>query len=217
MTINTIIFDMDGLMFDTEKLYIDEVEDICRKHDHYFPREYLLGMLGASHFDCSIYYKDYPWLEDMLAIANQEFISYYEKRFSVPGSANKYGLLELYEYLKKNEYKICIASSSSIPHIKKLVGNCGFDFQADLILSSKDEYASKPNPDLFLACAKKMGVKPENCLVLEDSKNGICAAYNANMRRVWIPDQVPFNEEDMKYVDLQCKNLKEVINILEAM
>ena len=40
---------------------------------------------------------------------------------------------------------------------------------------------------------------------------------NANMRRVWIPDQVPFNEEDMKYVDLQCKNLKEVIDILEAM
>ena len=52
---------------------------------------------------------------------------------------------------------------------------------------------------------------------LEDSKNGIRAAYNANMRRVWIPDQVPFNKEDMKYVDLQCENLKEVIDILEAM
>ena len=53
--------------------------------------------------------------------------------------------------------------------------------------------------------------------MLEDSKNGIRAAYNANMRRVWIPDQVLFNEEDMKYVDLQCENLKEVIDILEAM
>ena len=77
--------------------------------------------------------------------------------------------------------------------------------------------SSKPAPDIFFACAKKMGVNPENCLVLEDSKNGIRAAYNANMRRVWIPDQVLFNEEDMKYVDLQCENLKEVIDILEAM
>lgn len=68
-----------------------------------------------------------------------------------------------------------------------------------------------------MACAKEMGVEPKNCIVLEDSKNGIRAAYNVNMRRVWIPDQVPFNEEDMKYVDLQCKNLKEVIDILEAM
>lgn len=215
--INTVIFDMDGLMFDTETLYIDVFEDVCKKHGHAFPREYFLGMLGTSHFDYSIYHKDYPWLEDMLKIADDEFVSYYEKRFAIPGSANKYGLKELHDYLKSNNYNICIASSSSVPHIKRLVNNCGFDFQADLMLSSQDEYASKPAPDLFLACAKKMGVKPKNCIVLEDSKNGIRAAYNANMRRVWIPDQVPFNEEDMKYVDLQCKNLKEVIDILEAM
>ena len=198
--INTVIFDMDGLMFDTETLYIDVFEDVCKKHGHAFPREYFLGMLGTSHFDYSIYHKDYPWLEDMLKIADDEFVSYYEKRFAIPGSANKYGLKELHDYLKSNNYN-----------------NCGFDFQADLMLSSQDEYASKPTPDLFLACAKKMGVKPENCIVLEDSKNGIRAAYNANMRRVWIPDQVPFNEEDMKYVDLQCENLKRVIDILEAM
>lgn len=85
------------------------------------------------------------------------------------------------------------------------------------MLSSQDAYASKPAPDLFLACAKEMGVKPENCLVLEDSKNRIRAAYNANMHRIWIPDQVQFNEEDMKFVELQCENLKRVIDILEAM
>ena len=216
-TINTVIFDMDGLMFDTETLYIDVFEEICKKHDHYFPREYFLGMLGTSYFDYSIYHKDYPWLEDMLKIADDEFVSYYEKRFAIPGSANKYGLKELHDYLKTNHYKICIASSSSVPHIKRLVNNCGFDFQADLMLSSQDAYASKPAPDLFLACAKEMGVEPKNCLVLEDSKNGIRAAYNANMHRIWIPDQVQFNEEDMKYVELQCENLKRVIDILEAM
>ena len=142
MAINTVIFDMDGLMFDTETLYIDVFEDICKKHNHYFPREYFLGMLGTSHFDYSIYHKDYPWLEDMLEIADDEFVSYYEKRFAIPGSANKYGLKELHDYLKSNNYNICIASSSSVPHIKRLVKNCGFDFKADLMLSSKDAYES---------------------------------------------------------------------------
>lgn len=97
--INTVIFDMDGLMFDTETLYIDVFEDVCKKHGHAFPREYFLGMLGTSHFDYSIYHKDYPWLEDMLKIADDEFVSYYEKRFAIPGSANKYGLKELHDYL----------------------------------------------------------------------------------------------------------------------
>ena len=102
--INTVIFDMDGLMFDTETLYIDVFEDVCKKHGHAFPREYFLGMLGTSHFDYSIYHKDYPWLEDMLKIADDEFVSYYEKRFAIPGSANKYGLKELHDYLKSNNY-----------------------------------------------------------------------------------------------------------------
>ena len=174
-------------------------------------------MLGASDINLSKYEKEYPWIKEMFKLTNENLASYYDKRFAVAGSANKYGLKEIHDYLKKNGYKICIASSSRLAYIQKLVANCGFDFQADLILSSKGFCQSKPAPDIFLACAKKMGVKPENCLVLEDSKNGIRAAYNANMRRVWIPDQVPFNEEDMKYVDLQCKNLKEVIDILEAM
>ena len=68
--INTVIFDMDGLMFDTETLYIDVFEDVCKKQGHAFPREYFLGMLGTSHFDYSIYRKEYPWLEDMLEIAD---------------------------------------------------------------------------------------------------------------------------------------------------
>ena len=106
--INTVIFDMDGLMFDTETLYIDVFEDVCKKHGHAFPREYFLGMLGTSHFDYSIYRKEYPWLEDMLEIADDEFVSYYEKRFAIPGSANKYGLKELDDYFKSNNYNICI-------------------------------------------------------------------------------------------------------------
>ena len=214
--INTVIFDMDGLMFDTESLYIEVFERVCKKNNVCFPKEYLINMLGTSDFDLSIYQKDYPWIDKMLEQADNEFDDYFDYKFKNPGQANKSGLKELHDYLKKNGYQIAIASSSSLEHIHKLVNYCGFDFKADLILSANGHYPSKPAPDVFLACAKKLNVNPENCLVLEDSRHGIRAAYNAGMHRVWIPDQVIFTDEDMKYVEYQKGNLLGVIDLLEA-
>ena len=61
-----------------ETLYIEVFEDICKKYNHYFLREYLFGMLRKSYYDYSNYHKDYPWLEDMLEIVDDEFVSYYK-------------------------------------------------------------------------------------------------------------------------------------------
>ena len=214
--INTVIFDMDGLMFDTESLYIEVFENVCQKKHVQFPRKYLINMLGTSDFDLSIYNKDYPWIEQMLEQADNEFDDYFNHKFKHAGSANKLGLKELYDYLKLNGYKICIASSSSLEHIHQLVDYCGFDFKADVIVSARGMYPSKPAPDVFLACAKKLKVNPKNCVVLEDSRHGIHAAYNAGMHRVWIPDQVVFTKEDMQYVEYKKENLLGVIELLEA-
>lgn len=137
-------------------------EDICKKQDHYFPKEYLIAMLGTSCYDYSIYHKDYPWLEDMLEIAYDEFVSYYKKRFVIPESANKYEIGRIVRFFKVHNYNICIASGSNVTHIKRLVKNCGFDFRANLMISSKDAYASKSASDIFLACAIEMSVVPEN-------------------------------------------------------
>ena len=77
-------------------------EDICKKYNHYFSREY------------SIYHKDYPWLEDILEIADDEFVSYYERDIAVPESAIKYGLKKLRDDLKVNNYKNCIAQAKML-------------------------------------------------------------------------------------------------------
>lgn len=215
-TINTVIFDMDGLMFDTESLFIEVFENVCRKNNVSFPKQYLLNMLGTSSVDLTIYKEKYPWIVQMLNQANEEFDSFYDQKYSVPGSANKKGLKELYEYLKENHYNITIVSSSSLSHIHRLVSNCGFDFNADLIVSASGKYPSKPAPDAFLACAQKLNVSVANCLVLEDSKHGIQAAYAAGMHRVWIPDLIEFTSEDMKYVEYKAENLLEVIHMLKS-
>lgn len=100
-------------------------------------------MFGTSYFDYLIYYKDYSWLEDILEIAYDEFVSYYKKSFVIPESANKYEIGRIARFFKVHNYNICIASGSSVTHIKRLAKNYGFDLKADLMLSSKDVYASK--------------------------------------------------------------------------
>jgi len=81
------------------------------------------------------------------------------------------------------------------------------------IVSGKEGFPSKPAPDIFLATAKRMGYKPEECLVLEDSKHGITAAYKAGMKSIFIQDQIVPDEE--KYIQETRNNLSEVIDYLE--
>lgn len=80
----------------------------------------------------------------------------------IPKSANKYEIGRIARFFKVHNYNICIASGSSVTHIKRLAKNYVFDIKADLMLSSKDVYASESAPDQFLACAIEMSVVPEN-------------------------------------------------------
>lgn len=85
----------------------------------------------------------------------------------------------------------------------------------NVIVSSKEGYKSKPAPDVFLAAAKRLGMEPENCLVLEDSKHGIMAAANAKMHSIFIQDQIAPDDEMKEYIQESCTDLNEVIDYLK--
>ena len=75
----------------------------------------------------------------------------------------------------------------------------------------------KPEPDIYLTIAKKLGVNPGNCIVLEDSKTGLMAAKKAGMLSIFIEDIVHYSSEIEEYIQYQCKSLNEVINILKGL
>ena len=84
-----------------------------------------------------------------------------------------------------------------------------------VLTSSKEGIPSKPAPDIFLETAKRLNVDPKNCLVLEDSKNGIIAAAGAHMHSIFVPDQIVPDEEMKPYIQTTCQSLKDVIPYLE--
>ena len=214
--IKAVIFDMDGLMFDTERPYIDLLVKICRERNLNFPTEYVRELIGVSSVTVEKYENNYPGIIEAMNQIDRDYDDYFFSLYPTPGSANKKGLEELFDYLNENGYKKAIASSSRERHIKNLVRYSNVDMKLDAIVSSHSDFPSKPDPAVFIEAAKRLDVNPDECLVLEDSKYGIMAANRAGMHRVWIPDIITDSSDFQDNLEFKCNDLSEVISILET-
>lgn len=186
-----VIFDMDGLMFDTGQLvyraYIEGAKhfDFTVNHSVYY---YLTGRRDPEIREGmrELYGKDAPvseWRDKI--ILNREKILSDEKRVY-----KKKGLLELLEFLKKNHYKIALASSTSREKIEYYFKIEDMPEVFDIVVAGDEVYTGKPNPEIFLKACEKANVVPERALVLEDSIVGIKAALQGNIMPLLIPDDI---------------------------
>ena len=119
------------------------------------------------------------------------------------------GVKEFLAYLKSKGYRIGVASSASLESIKQLLIETNIEKFFDAMVSGFDIKLSKPNPDIFLECAKKLNVKPEDCVVVEDSVHGIEAAKRARMKSL----AVTTGQTSRK--DLESLNPNWILNSLE--
>ena len=129
----------------------------------------------------------------------------------------KQGALELLEFLKKNEYKTALATSAKKDRVKSQVNHAKINNLFDAIVCADDIVNSKPNPEIFLKAAEKVNVKPENCIVIEDSEAGIRAAFNAGMIAFHVKDLKEADESITKYCDKNFENLIEIKKYIENM
>ena len=186
-----VIFDMDGLMFDTGQLayraYLECAKDFdfTVNHSVYY---YLTGrrdpeIRGGMK---ELYGKDVPVSEwrDKIILSREKILSE-EKRVY-----KKKGLLELLEFLKKNNYKIALASSTSRDKIQYYFEIEDMPDIFDVIVAGDEVHNGKPNPEIFLKACEKANVAPEHALVLEDSIVGIKAALQGNITPFLIPDDI---------------------------
>lgn len=213
--IKAVIFDMDGLMFDTEIMFKDAFREKAQQMGVSCPDDFCERLIGCDSRQVKYYEEQYPGVTDVMTMLQQERVDYFFKYFKEPGSANKPGLKELMEYLDEKEIPYVIASSSAKADILKFMSHAGFEMHPKDVISGKEGFASKPSPEIFLEAAKRLGVKPNNCLVLEDSKHGIMAASNAHMHSIFVPDQIIPDDEMKAYIDQTKENLFGVISYLD--
>ncbi len=213
-TLKTVIFDMDGVIFDTEycyllcwkevapKYHIENAEEIiyqCMGTSQELTKKIVLENLGQD-FDYDNFSKD------ALKIFNEKYAKYPPK---------KKGIEELLQYLKNNHYKIGLASSTRKEVVIQQLTNTKLIQYFDEIVGGDMVSQSKPNPDIYLKACSLLNEKPENCIAIEDSYNGIKAAYNANMKPIMVPDLLKPNEQMKQLSYIILDDLLMVKSFLE--
>ena len=213
-TITAVLFDMDGLVLDTEKLYTRFWQEAARAFGYPMTKEQALGMRslnrGAGLAKLQSYFGP---LVDYDLIRNKR-IELMDAFVEQEGVYLKPGIHELLAFLKEHGIKTAIATSSPMERTLLYLGSVGLQNSFDELVSGYMVEKGKPEPDIYLYAAEKLGVKPENCMVLEDSPAGILAGYRAGCLPVMIPDQDEPDEEIAKMLYAKAESLTEVIALL---
>ena len=213
--IKAVLFDMDGVVLDTEKLYVRFWQEAAVSLGFPMTREHALGMRSLSREVGERQLKaflgedvDYMEVRDKRIELMSAFIESH-------GVETKPGIHELLTYLKEKGIKTSIATSSPLDRTKKYLSQVGLVDDFDALVSGHMVAHGKPAPDIYQYAAENLGLKPEECLVLEDSPTGILAAYRAGCIPVMVPDQDEPNEETRKMLYAVAENLEAVISLIE--
>lgn len=215
--IKAIIFDMDGLMIDSERVtfecYQERLKDMNLTMDEEFYKT-LLGkpIKGIYQRFYDVYGNDFP-IENVIQDVHQLMA----ERFETEGVPVKKGLVELLHYLKDNNYKTIVATSSNRDLVDKILAQAKITEFFDDSICGDEVTKGKPNPEVFLKSCQKLGVNVDEAIVLEDSEAGIQASYDANIKVICIPDmKYPEKQYEEKTFKI-LKDLTEVTAYLKSL
>ena len=184
-----VLFDLDGVVIDTEKLYTRFWREAAEELGHPMTLEQALQMrsLGRSLGQAKIdsFFGPVLRYQDLRARRIELMDAYIAEH----GVEEKPGIRALLALLKEKNIPCAITSSSSVPLIRRHLGNLGLLDGFTALCSGKDVPHGKPAPDIYLAGAAAIGVAPENCLAIEDSPAGLEAAWRAGCMGIFVPDQ----------------------------
>ncbi|MCL2718296.1 MAG: HAD-IA family hydrolase [Lachnospiraceae bacterium] len=209
-SLNTIIFDMDGIIFDTENMFLDCWRRIAAEYNLKDIDEVYRRVIGFHAEATKALYMDFYGQDFDYDKLNGLTIDMFFQKADTEGIPVKSGAKEILEYLSENNYQIGLASSTAAHLVKQQLGNAGLLKYFKVVVGGDMVEKSKPSPDIFLEACRKIGTPPEKAYAIEDSFNGVRAAYSAGMKVIMVPDIVKPDEEIKKLTVKILPNLLEV-------
>jgi HAD superfamily hydrolase (TIGR01509 family) len=213
--IEAVVFDMDGIIFDTEKLSDKAWERASEEFDCAEIMNYRAEFMGLNRSQTK------KLLTEKFGskVPFEKFFEFtwnwMQQSIQSNGLPVKPGLYELLGYLKKNGYKIAAATSTSRRYVMDYFERAEITAFFDGIVCGDMVEKSKPDPDIYLKAAALLQVEPQKCMALEDSPNGLLSANRAGMKTVMVPDMIEPTVELQKLLFACVPSLKEVIPLLQ--
>lgn len=211
MKYKAVIFDMDGVIFDSERLSLACWEETAKKFgltgiERYCDLSRGVNEAGSAKIFYSLYGENGLTYEECRAENSRLFHS----RYDGGRLPMKKGVTELLPYLKEKGWIVGLASSTKEATVTQEIRDAGLMPYFDNLTCGDMLKKSKPEPDIFLMACEKLAVKPQEAIIIEDSHNGIRAASCAGAMPVMVPDMMPVTEEMKELAYKICKDLLEV-------
>lgn len=213
--IRGVLFDMDGLVLDTEKLYTRFWMESARDLGYPMTFEQALGLRSLNRTAGQDRLTEYFGSGISYTAVRAHRIELMDAHIAEFGIEVKPGIFELMDYLQANGIASAITSSSPMENIQRHLAAHNLLHRFDKLCSGYDVPRGKPEPDIYLHGAASLDLYPGECLALEDSPTGILSAYRAGCLSVMIPDQDQPDHSTTDILYAKADSLRDVIDLLK--
>lgn len=215
--ISAVVFDMDGVIFDTERLSLEcwklladregleGIEEVCKR------------CIGRTTPESIVILREAYGEGLDVAGLRAELSALMHKTIAERGMPIKTGVREILDFLKDSGVPIALASSTRYVTVTSQLGEAGFLDYFSVVVGGDMAEHGKPAPDIYLAACEKLGADPAKAIAVEDSYNGIRAAHAAGMKPVMVPDILPPDDEMREKAVHICRDLHEAREVIAEM